>query len=39
MKLWGEVLGVNARYEQVTISELAKDIPGTPGIELGEMMA
>lgn len=39
MKLWGEILGVDARYEEVPVSQWEKDVPGGFGIELGEMMA
>lgn len=39
MKVWGEILGVNARYEEVSIEQWDKEIPGGLGIELAEMMA
>jgi hypothetical protein len=39
MKLWGNILGVEARYEEVPVSVWEKLAPGGLGIELGQMMA
>lgn len=35
-KLWGDLLGVQARYQQVSKEEFFKDAPGPLGEELGE---
>lgn len=39
MKIWGEILGVKARFEEISVEEVNRNIPGGFGIELAEMMA
>lgn len=36
-ELWGKILGVSCRYEEMTVSEWQKIMPGPIGKEIGDM--
>ncbi|KAG6856862.1 hypothetical protein H0H87_012679 [Tephrocybe sp. NHM501043] len=35
MKLWGKILGVGARYKQISVNDAAKLVPGDPKTNMG----
>lgn len=37
IKTWGEVTGVDTSYKQTTVEDIAEQIPGPAGKEIGEM--
>lgn len=37
IKIWGELTGVKTSYKQTTVEDIAEQIPGPAGREIGEM--